>query len=877
MRAELSPSSIVTVQVQGHHIPWIDETANNTYVTVIRPRTKLKTGEMAPVTAVANEILRQTVYYHLDNTSLDNALFFAERLCVQDKTTEAVFLQAFCHLRLGDDRSAYEVSKAAGYRGTHLGCSYVFAQACLRLESWKEGFKALENSKTLWASKNNIGKHTAGMRVPYPDSAACYCLLGKLYRGYDDKTRAIACFEESLKTNPLMWDAFTSLCDMGVTVRVPNLFKPNDTILKNFEQTSYFSSNDHKEGHQHALEPLHVPKKSSRSAPQDLVDPFEQQRSTAFQDIPSFSNLQSADNDGNEFMSRIVAARSRLGNSTGPPPSYEGAETPISHSANTEIQTSRTGAVPEPPQAPMRRNRLAQAVDQEAPRVGYRLTSKRRDRAQEAAAEVTPDPASSLLKPSERKRTVSGQPVHSRPMHTDEPGAPQRRSARLNMFKQSSTKTNSGVSTVGATAGRELKRARAPISSRLVRPNPSVGRVVSGNRRGAEDATNIDVDHAEAPVLKEPVIAPRISQKPSEPEPNRTEEAMKSTLDLLRRFGYGYQQLSQFKCQDALQSYSTLPRAHQDTPWVLAQMGRAQYEQAAYSEAERHFRRLRILSPTRMKYMEVYSTILWHLKRETDLSFLAHELIDSAWLSPEAWCALGNAWSLAKDHEQALRCFKRATQLDPKFAYAYTLQGHEHMANEEYDKALTAFRLSVSADRRHYNAYYGIGMVYEKLGNYDKAYQHFHAASQIHPTNAVLICCIGTVLEKQKSIMAALACFTRATELAPRVAQARFRKARALLATGKFTAAHKELLILKDLAPDDARVHFLLGKLYKAQNDKSQAVRHFTQALSLDPKVGVSCLRTINKTNTRSQASQQIKEAIESLEDDEGVEDSMIQ
>lgn len=258
--------------------------------------------------------------------------------------------------------------------------------------------------------------------------------------------------------------------------------------------------------------------------------------------------------------------------------------------------------------------------------------------------------------------------------------------------------------------------------------------------------------------------------------------------------------------------------------------------------------------------MEVYSTILWHLKRETDLSFLAHELVDSAWLAPESWCALGNAWSLAKDHEQALKCFKRATQLDPKFAYAYTLQGHEHMVNEEYDKALTAFRQSISADRRHYNAYYGIGMVYEKLGNYDKALIHFHSAHVIHPMNAVLICCIGTVLEKQKHVLQALQYFNQATELAPRAAQARFRKARALLSVGNLPAAQKELLVLRDLAPNNALVHFFLGKLYKAQNDKSQAVRHFTQALSLDPK-----------------ASQRIKEAIESLEEDDGLDDSMIQ
>jgi anaphase-promoting complex subunit 3 len=792
---------------------------------------------MAPSQALTNEILRQAIYYHLDNLSPHNALFYAERLCAQDreKQTEATYLHALCHLRLGDDRSAYEVSKASGYRGTHLGCSFVFAQACLRMELWKEGITALEKSRVLWASKNNMGKHAAGLRVPHPDSAACSCLLGKLHRGYDDKDRAIACFEDSLKTNPMMWDAFTSLCDMGVTVRVPNIFKLNDSLVKNFDQMLNGPVADPKEPSLNAFEPLHVPKKSSRVAAHDPADPFEPQRSTAFQDIPSFSNLQAPDTDANEFMSKIVAARSRLGNA--PPLNQGDVETPINHRSNVDAHQARVLPTnPEPPQAPLRRNRAhaADAGPEAPPRAGYKLMSKRREKVQEA--EAPPDAASSLLRPTvstDRKRTVSGQPVHSRPMHAEE--APQRRSARLNMFKQSGPKTNASTSAIGPPNGRELKRARAPIS-RLVRPNPNpaVGRVVSGNRRGTEE-TNMDVDHADGPA-KEPLAAPRIPQKPLEPEP-KSEEALKVILDLLRKLAFGYQQLCQFQCQESLQSFSTLPRAHQDTAWVLAQMGRAQYEQAAYPEAERLFRRLRIISPTRLKDMEVYSTILWHLKRETDLSFLAHELVDSAWLAPESWCALGNAWSLAKDHEQALKCFKRATQLDPKFAYAYTLQGHEHMANEEYDKALTAFRQSISADRRHYNAYYGIGMVYEKLGNYDKAFTHFHSAHVIHPLNAVLICCIGTVLEKQKHVLQALQYFNKATELAPRAAQARFRKARALLGVGNLPAAQKELLVLRDLAPNNALVHFLLGKLYKAQNDKSQAVRHFTQALSLDPKV----------------------------------------
>jgi hypothetical protein len=51
-----------------------------------------------------------------------------------------------------------------------------------------------------------------------------------------------------------------------------------------------------------------------------------------------------------------------------------------------------------------------------------------------------------------------------------------------------------------------------------------------------------------------------------------------------------------------------------------------------------------------------------------------------------------------------------------------------------------------------------------------------------------------------------------------------------------------ELKVLKDVAPDEANVHFLLGRLYKMLRMRGEAVRCFTMALNLDPKVGLCLL-----------------------------------
>jgi anaphase-promoting complex subunit 3 len=175
--------------------------------------------------------------------------------------------------------------------------------------------------------------------------------------------------------------------------------------------------------------------------------------------------------------------------------------------------------------------------------------------------------------------------------------------------------------------------------------------------------------------------------------------------------------------------------------------------------------------------------------------------------------------------------------LDPEFAYAFTLQGHEYVANEEYDKALDAYRHGINAENRHYNAWYGLGTVYDKMGKLDFAEQHFRNAATINPTNAVLICCIGLVLEKMDDPKNALLHYERACTLAPHSVLARFRKARVMMKLHDFKFALAELKVLKDMAPDEANVHYLLGKLYKILHDKANAIKHFTTALNLDPKV----------------------------------------
>lgn len=568
--------------------------------------------------------------------------------------------------------------------------------------------------------------------------------------------------------------------------------------------------------------------------------------------------------------------------SVGMAPVHGGAETPTGQSSESDEfrianPAGRADVSLEPPLAPSRKNRTIPTMDMDyamdpPPKMkptGIRPRSRAKTEQEEHNTVQTEKETIAASRIGDRKRTVSGQVAHPPPPQPTDPGAPQRRSVRLfNQIKPSTSKF-SGTA-LNAKDGRELKRVRATGAKGRTATTTNVGRVVSGNRKPVVEGHDGDCkDYRMGPSAH--TSAHHGPSKPIQTERSKDIEAINWLLELFSKLASGSFALSRFKCPDAVQIFNSLSQGQRETPWVLSQLGRAYYEQAMYSEAEKYFFRVKAMAPSRLDDMEIYSTVLWHLKNDVELAYLAHELMEVDRLSPQAWCAIGNSFSHQRDHDQALKCFKRATQVDPQFAYAFTLQGHEYVANEEYDKALDAYRHGISADSRHYNAWYGLGTVYEKMGKFEFAEQHFRNAASINPTNAVLICCIGLVMEKMDNPKAALVQYGRACSLAPHSVLARFRKARALMKLQELKLALAELKILKDMAPDEANVHYLLGKLYKSLHDRANAIKHFTSALNLDPKVkdNVLAFYQTGSMLISYQAAQYIKDAMESLDDDE--------
>lgn len=114
---------------------------------------------MSPPPSAVSTQLRQLIHYHLDNGFTENALFLAGRLHALDpRNADAAHLLALCNLQLGRYKAAFEHCKGKAAQAQHLGCVYVFAQACLGLERFELGATALEKARGLWHARNHWSK-----------------------------------------------------------------------------------------------------------------------------------------------------------------------------------------------------------------------------------------------------------------------------------------------------------------------------------------------------------------------------------------------------------------------------------------------------------------------------------------------------------------------------------------------------------------------------------------------------------------------------------------------------------------------------------------------------------------------------------------------
>ncbi|CAD8120126.1 unnamed protein product [Paramecium sonneborni] len=304
---------------------------------------------------------------------------------------------------------------------------------------------------------------------------------------------------------------------------------------------------------------------------------------------------------------------------------------------------------------------------------------------------------------------------------------------------------------------------------------------------------------------------------------------------LLKLFAHPYQLWTNYSVE-AITNFQKLPPQHYRSGWVLEKVARSFMDQVKYTDAERVWKEMRQIEPTRLEGMDYYSSCLWHLKKQSELTYLAHSCLQICMYAPETWIAIGNCFSLIKEIDNSIKFFGRAIQLRKDYSYAYTLSGHEFSQNENFQQAKKSYDAATSLDQRQYNAWWGQGNMYYKTDKYDDAIKCFIQAIKINPNNPVLPTFLAMSYAAKGDHYEALKYFEQSERLDSMNGLNKYQKANSLIKLDQYEEALGELQSLSQFIPKEAAIYILMGRILKKLNRIQEAQNCFNMAMSLDIK-----------------------------------------
>ncbi|XP_064990774.1 cell division cycle protein 27 homolog B-like isoform X2 [Musa acuminata AAA Group] len=626
-----------------------------------------------------------------------NAIFLCERLCAEFPSELNLQLLATCYLLNNQAYCAYQILK-----GTKMPQSrYLFAVSCFRMNLLHEAEAAL----------CPINEPNAEV----PNGAAGHYLLGLIYRFTGRRAYAIDHFTQALAIDPLLWAAYEELCALGAVEESNEYF--NDVSAQRIQQhLSDSSSHNSSTGSEYCSLPPSAAVNSVDSIPRQskqFLANSTREISTLQQGVV-FAKVQTT-NSGTSNLSQFNTPSPAATQLSGvaPPPLCRNAQVFLNAaSSDGSMKSNLNLAVQAPRRKFMDEGKLRKVsgrlFSDSGPRRSTRLSAE-----------------ASIIANSNAPQVGGNGSNHSAKFLG---GLSSSSSAKANLASSRSLTFKKGQSWI-AESFEEGRRPEIFDDSRtenMATTSSSISMSADGRCLEQGKATG-DLAHD-----------------------SRLMSGTQELLGLLRIFGEGYRLSCLYRCQEALEVYLKLSQKQFNTGWVLSQVGRAHFELVDYFEADHFFELARRVSPCTLEGMDTYSTVLYHLKEEMKLSYLAQELISVDRLSPQAWCALGNCYSLQKDHETALKNFQRAVHLDPRFAYAHTLCGHEYVTLEDFENGIKCYQSALQADDRHYNSWYGLGVVYLRQEKFEFAEHHLRRAYNINPRSSVLMCYLGMALHSLK-------------------------------------------------------------------------------------------------------------------------------
>jgi tetratricopeptide (TPR) repeat protein len=203
---------------------------------------------------------------------------------------------------------------------------------------------------------------------------------------------------------------------------------------------------------------------------------------------------------------------------------------------------------------------------------------------------------------------------------------------------------------------------------------------------------------------------------------------------------------------------------------------------------------------------------------------LFQQMVEQTPDNPFFHLARGNALYDKRDLGGAIACYRRALDLDPRYAQAHCNLGNALHNKGDREGAVAAYHRAIAIDPKLALAHYNLGIALKARGLLDDAIREYRRAIELDPKLAKAHCNLGNALYDKGDLEGAVAASRRAIAIDPKLTEAHYNLGNALKAQGDVASAVAAYHRAITIAPKLAEAHCNLGHALQEQG-------HFRAAL----------------------------------------------
>ncbi|RLC78827.1 MAG: hypothetical protein DRI61_09160, partial [Chloroflexi bacterium] len=224
-----------------------------------------------------------------------------------------------------------------------------------------------------------------------------------------------------------------------------------------------------------------------------------------------------------------------------------------------------------------------------------------------------------------------------------------------------------------------------------------------------------------------------------------------------------------------------------------------------------------------------YEKALHHFNESLKLA----EITENERLEAWAWYGLGIVYSDQGCYEEAIEAYRKAIELDSKFAAPWNGLGNVYYKQGRYEKAIEAYRNAIELDPKYAYPWNGLGWVYYEQGRYEEAIEAYRKAIELNPRFAAPWNSLGNVYYEQGRYEEAIEAYRKVIELNPNRGATYCALASIYRRLGRQKELEEHIRKARELLPPDD--HYNRACLESICGNVEEALEHLKLALEKDP------------------------------------------